>query len=303
MVLGDFFMRQTRRAENLGELVRINSADVRFPFIPAHLDPSGVMGEEVEVQLKAVFAVRFDNAHHLVQVPGLAVRSQRHYLSLIPVIEKSEILGDGGIKETERVRKQHGIQFLDVSSRAATEHGAAEITKAVHGKQGRFLERRDQERAGHVRHVVLHIVKFHLEVGLANAKGVRQHGLDISNPVDVAQTVQALLCEHETVVKNEGYLVDEVRAGNAGNSDVIHFRNGNTRTPQAIPDRVRGKARGVLHPAKPLLFDCSHDAPVLEKNCRCVSVVGIYSKNVGCFPHLLPLRSTRPILTDLYRLL
>ena len=81
VVLGDFFMRQTRRAENLGELVRINSADVRFPFIPAHLDPSGVMGEEVEVQLKAVFAVRFDNAHHLVQVPGLAVRSQRHYLS------------------------------------------------------------------------------------------------------------------------------------------------------------------------------------------------------------------------------
>src|SRR5206468_11523766 len=33
VVLGDFFMRQTRRAENLGELVRINSADVRFFFI------------------------------------------------------------------------------------------------------------------------------------------------------------------------------------------------------------------------------------------------------------------------------
>src|SRR3990172_6877565 len=83
-----------------------------------------------------------DDLPKLVYEIRLPVRREPHDLVLIAVFRKPEILGDGEIKQTKRVRKEHAIENLELRAPPHRERSAHEISEPVDGADRRILEGR-----------------------------------------------------------------------------------------------------------------------------------------------------------------
>src|SRR5436309_1429988 len=134
-------MRLPWSAKNFRELVGIHSSDLGSSLIPAHFHSPAMVREEVQVQLERPFSVRRDDFHHLIEIAGLTVGSQRHYLPFVAVVQESQVLRYRRVEKPKRMGKQNGVDLFESAAPAPSQHCAAKIAKAVHRQESRLLER------------------------------------------------------------------------------------------------------------------------------------------------------------------
>src|ERR1044071_4680955 len=89
---------------------------------------------------------------------GLPVWSKPHDLVFVTELHEPEKLSDGEIDETERMREIGSMQHLQPVSAAFRPRGADEIAESVDGADGCVFKRRDKERAGQMRRMMLYPV-------------------------------------------------------------------------------------------------------------------------------------------------
>ena len=89
---------------------------------------------------------------------GFPVRCQPHHLEFVAVAKETEKLRDSGVQHAEQVRKEHVIQHSNPAAFADADRGTDEVTKPVERAYRCIVERRDEEAAGEVRRMMLHVV-------------------------------------------------------------------------------------------------------------------------------------------------
>src|SRR5260370_28848286 len=132
-------IRLSGRTEDFGELVRIDPAQSWFTIVPGHLDARGVMDEIVEVEPNLV-AHDADHIAHLGQEAGFAVGGEPHHLVLVSVLGESQKLGEGGVKQAQRVGEMNTALNVETISLPLRLHHTAAVAESVDRNNRRFLE-------------------------------------------------------------------------------------------------------------------------------------------------------------------
>src|SRR6266498_3662693 len=79
--------------------------------------------------------------------------------------------------------------------------------------------------------------------------------------------------------RREQNLLVQVRRRIARDADVIDFFNPNSRRPQTILDRLRGKTRTMLDAIEPLFFDRGNQLTIADDRRGRITVISIYAEN------------------------
>src|SRR5205085_1361003 len=148
-----------RGTESFCELVGEDATDYGRAFVPAHLDPFGVMPEVFEVEAEAPALVRVYDLAELIQESRLAVRRETHHLALVAVVRKAQELRGRRVEYACGVRILDLAEHLDVIPVTDAPHRRDEVAEAIYGEQGGALEGRDVEGACEVCAVVLDVVE------------------------------------------------------------------------------------------------------------------------------------------------
>ena len=186
------------------------------------------------------------------------------------------MLGDGRVIHSERMRESDGA--LDVHARAFARapHGAGEIAEAVGGKQRRLIERRNVERAGQVRAMVLDAMELRAQALDVGVEGLG-HGFGDADELLEHLGAFAGKARHAQGVEQLGA---EPGPGIARHGDVVHVGDGDAGFLQAVANRRDREARRVLDAIEALLFDRGDELAVLHQGRRGVAVVGVDAKNI-----------------------
>ncbi len=175
-----------------------------------------------------------DEFAHLLEVFRLAVGSEAHDFVFVAVMREADELGDGGIKNPERVREVDPLIDLDPAATAPPQRGAGKIAKAIDREAGGFLETGEEDGGGEMRQVMLDV-------------------MDLRGKLDAIRFFQGFaggggaahvlhLLPHEARIgqmgEDEGEPAPVVRAGFAVERDVVdlrqawrRLRRGNNRSP------------------------------------------------------------------------
>src|SRR5215831_7832192 len=105
-----------------------------------------MMPKITEVNRKSAVFCQFDDFAHCRHVRWRSVGRQPHNLILVSVMRKPEILGEGLVKDAERVGKIHSALDRDISSLTDTPCRAGEVAEAIDRHDHRFFEWRHVER-------------------------------------------------------------------------------------------------------------------------------------------------------------
>ena len=141
VVRGQLRIGEARRAEGVDVPRREDGADGGGAGFPAHLDAMAVVREVVQVQLELPRVRQAEDLPELVQAARLPVRGQPHHFPLVPVLAETQILGGGGVENSQAVGILDPVQHLQAIAVAAPDHRTHEVAKAIHRQQGRLLER------------------------------------------------------------------------------------------------------------------------------------------------------------------
>src|SRR5580658_818583 len=127
-----------------------------------------------------------------------------------------------------------------------------------------------------MRLVVFHAMKFCLELGWIRIKSLRKR---FWNSRELRQNFHALAREGWHAHRIEK-LRREPRIRVAGHGDVIDVFQFEPGFFQAIANRLRRKACGILDAVEALFFHRGHEPAVADNRRGCVTVIRIYPKNI-----------------------
>src|SRR5437667_12509937 len=116
---GDVFMefrqrliRTTVRAEQAFQFCGINLAHSGIAALPLHLVAVGPVSEILEVEFEQPITFQMHQALENTDEAWPSVGRQAHDLELVTITQKAQVLGDCGVKNSERVREINSLQHL-----------------------------------------------------------------------------------------------------------------------------------------------------------------------------------------------
>src|SRR6266702_889496 len=283
----EVILRATRGPEQGFELGGEDAPHHGLAALPGHVDAARVVAEVAEVETECPVVLQADEPPEGRREVGGAVGGQAHHLVLVAVLHEAEILRDGEIEHSERMREMHATEDVETIAVARAPGGAHEIAEAVDGAHGRFLPRRDEEGAREVGGVVLDPVHAGAHVPRRQPEGGRGflRGVFHAPPVG-----GAILDETDRGAVERGVegLLPEVGARIARDGDGFDREGLDARHAEAGLDGLRGKAGPVLDASEPLLGYRGDQPSIHEKRgCR-VSVVRADAENRVHEPGFLP---------------
>ena len=256
----------------------------------------------------AAFAIAGDHLAEHVEVIRLAIRRQRHDLVLVGRMQEAQVLRDPLIQQAQRIRQ---VDLLDAAIVVSVEDPIARggpLATAVHRQHGAALERRRQERAGLVGHMVFDEVPAILAVTIPLAEQVRQvmRGAchQLPRGVDHVRQEQRVPGRRHGVGRlparrlqrqhhrfRAGLLPQQqlrvVRIG-----DVVQVVQADARFLQAVVDRVprqfpRAERHGplaVLDMREAFVLRCGDDDAIAHQAGRGVVIGGVNAERVHALP-------------------
>ena len=96
-----------------------------------------------------------DQLPHLVDIARLAIGRHAHHLVFALVDLEAEERGERAVQQSQRVREHHLLANLDLIAAPYAPRARHPLAHAIHRQDRRLFERRAQERAGGMRHVML----------------------------------------------------------------------------------------------------------------------------------------------------
>src|SRR5256885_10087703 len=118
------------------------------------------MTKVVKIELKAAVTPRSHELTQCVDMLGLPIGRQAHYLVLVAVTRKTEVLRQRLVEDAERMWEIH-LSFDGHGAPATQPPGrACEVTETVHRDGGGFVERRDEKCRSEVREMVVNVMSL-----------------------------------------------------------------------------------------------------------------------------------------------
>ena len=154
-------------SSNLGEysVPRVGAA-----IVPGHRRAGRVVDERSPGELERTVARAGGRGVHQVHVARLPVRRQAHDLALVAVLVETQPLADRGVEDAQRMRE---IDLAELFSGCSLPTPHMVLTKSPMPSTDRMAaspKGRDEERAGHVRAVVLDVMEGRLELARWNVE-------------------------------------------------------------------------------------------------------------------------------------
>jgi hypothetical protein len=124
-----------RLSEQIGEgVVRHGQADAIVEILHVEMERAVVLEEDELVENE-------------IAIARLAIRREAHQLVLARIHLEPRVIGEGGIKEAERVREMQLLVNRDVAAASDRNRRRRPLADAVHGQDHRLVERRRVEGA------------------------------------------------------------------------------------------------------------------------------------------------------------
>ena len=101
--------------------------------------------EVAKIQLELSIVCNLNQSAHLADKLWLAIRRQSHHLVFVAVMGEANKLCDGRIKNSERMREVNAIFYCYSILPTQSKGSAGEITEAIDGQAGCFVETGDEK--------------------------------------------------------------------------------------------------------------------------------------------------------------
>ena len=101
-----------------------------------------------------------NDATHLVQMQGLAVCRHAHHLVLVVIAHEPQVLGDGPVEETQRVRQGLPLQRVDRLAMPVIERGGLQLCRAVDDQNRRIVKAAGVIGRGRVAQMVIECLEL-----------------------------------------------------------------------------------------------------------------------------------------------
>ena len=205
----------------------------------------------------------------------LAIRGEAHHFVFIAKFPEAEILRQRRVVHAERMRERDFAEHLHARAFADRPHGARKIAEAVGGEHGGAFERRNEIRAGEVRGVVLDPMELRADTF---GRHFKRRCQILADSREASHHARAFECKSRHAHR-ETQFRSQPRLGIARNRDVIDFGEFRAGLVEAILNRARRQARGVLHAIQPLFFDRREELAVDDDRRRSIRVIGVDAEN------------------------
>src|ERR1700737_5027188 len=132
-------------------------------FRPAHFRSSAMVGEVVEAETETVTTrifVEADDVAKGFKLIGPAIGAEAHHFVFIAEFQEAEILGDGAVKKSQRMRERDGAVNVHAVAVSNAPHGAGKIPEAIGGEKSGGLKGRNKKTAGQMSLMMFVAVKF-----------------------------------------------------------------------------------------------------------------------------------------------
>src|SRR5712691_3416969 len=295
----------TPRTEQVLERGREQVVEPRRASLPLITDRRAVMAEIGEVEGEGAVALERDEPAHSVEKRRRAIGRKPHHLVLVPVIRKTEILGERLVENAERMGEMHPALDSELAPPPYRPGRAREITEAVDRHHGRFLERRYIEDRREMRQVVLDVVE-------CAAKTLARKGLaeKVRNALPLAPVAQPLAQQGDTGRMDEQMAdpPEEIGAAVLIDRHVVDVGQAQARLAQAIADGFARESSPMLDATKPLLLGRRDKQAVAHERGRRIAVKGVEAEDDhrgerrapgAALQALRPPRSAQPLVDDL----
>ena len=237
-----------------------------------------VVREVLHVQLEGAVVVEVDHLlHDAIEVDGLPVRREPHHLVLGAVDLEAEVVGERAVEEAQAVREADLLEEGDVRALAHAEAGGGPLAHAVHGEDGRLLERRDEEAGRGMAHVVLGEQDRPL-VGPQRLPDRRRHEELLLDPDRHRLAERPERPRKRRDVRGEHPL--ELQERLVVEADGVELLGTDAGLAQDVLDGVGGEVRVVLLAREALFLAGGHDGAVLQEGGRGVVVEGADAEDV-----------------------
>src|SRR5262245_31169136 len=118
-----------------------------------------------------------------------AVRCEAHHLVFIAILEKAEILGDGEVQQTKRMRKIYVVENLQRVSSTNGPRGANKIAESVNGTDRGLVKRGNKERAREVSRVVFYPVHLANKLAPCQSERFTECRRQVLHPTGIMYTI------------------------------------------------------------------------------------------------------------------
>ena len=114
---------------------------------PSHVRATILMRKIFKSQSKGKRWITSNDTPTFVEEGGLAVGGQTHHLVFVTKLPEAEILSEGRVIDSQRMRERYLAQRAYSRSFANAAHEACEVTQSVCGEHCRPIEWRDKKCA------------------------------------------------------------------------------------------------------------------------------------------------------------
>ena len=192
---------------------------------------------------------------------------------------KADVLRARGVEQTQRVREVHTLADLQIVAAARSEHRRDEVPEAVDRQAGRLVERREEERGGHMGTVVLDVVNRGADPCRV---AFELRGQDLPQVAHLAHVGQPILDRGERgpALQREQDLLVQMGRGIAPDRDVVDLGELQPGKIETETDRLGRESGPVLDAPDALFLDRRHQLAVDEQAGRRVAVVSVDAQDV-----------------------
>ena len=250
------------RTQHRPQRLAVESADRGCAVFPRVIDFLPMVAEIIQIKTKHPVSAKLHYTAHLTEKPRLAIWRQSHDLVFVAVVQETEVLRQCLIENAQRVREIHPPADFNLGAATHAPGGAGEIPEPIHRHRSRFLERRNQERRGQVRDMMLNVVQFSTE-SLAGMQSVQQvpnalPAPPVHHPVQDEPRIRQ-------VPERIPRLFPQVRARIVVYGHMLHVFETCAGRFEAVTDRLGRKPGPVLNAAKPFFLDRSNQLAILQQ--------------------------------------
>src|SRR6185436_12356480 len=129
--LGQHLIGLSRGSEYLLELRGEHPPQRRRAVIPGHRRAAGPVSEVGQVELESPAAAERDDLRELAFELRRAIRRQPHDLEFVSKAGETQMLRDGEVQETQRVRKESAVDDIQRRADAMGPRRADEVAETV----------------------------------------------------------------------------------------------------------------------------------------------------------------------------
>jgi hypothetical protein len=186
---------------------------------------------------------------------GVTVRRQSHHLSLVAGETEAQVLSHRAIQHAQRVGEANLVQLAQRGAFAHTQPGGRPLADGIRREDRRLLERRQEEPAGRVRYVMLHVVNPTRLALLTQPQVAAQRALEVQHRQEVLHQATAHQPERTGQIAHDvseliGYVEPRVPVVR----DVVYIVYADPGLLQAVADGVDGEIHRVLLADEALFF-------------------------------------------------